>query len=114
MFVENVRQALRPNPRRLLHKGTIQHQHFLRPRSDFLIDLCAGEVGKYQQRSGRMPRHNQLHLLQQKQNFLLGAVAEVDAEHYLPLVLQKSQPVVDCRIGERVVKAHASNPSTTP
>src|SRR5579872_1116097 len=109
IFVEHMRQAVRPHPCRLLHIRTVQHQHFFNLRGNCLVNLRAAEVRERQHRSRCMCGHIGTHLVEQHQHLFPLTVTEIDEEDRLPFVFHKSQPFFNI-----VIRDHASNPSTTP
>ena len=90
VFVEHVRQTLRPHPRRPLHIRTIEHQNFLDPRRHLLVDLRAGEIRQSKNRSGCVPRDIGADQVEQQQHLLGRAVREIDQVDGMALVLDEA------------------------
>src|ERR1035441_6096617 len=101
VFHEGVRDALRADPRRLLHERTVERQHFFNPGGHRVIHRGTGKIGERDERFPRVLRHRDPHILQQKLHLVGIGMRKVQQQNLLALMLDESYAIIHS--GRRIV-----------
>jgi hypothetical protein len=113
VFVENMRQTLRADPRRSFHIRAIEHQNLLHPGRNFLVKMRSRHIGEDQQRSRRMSSYVGAYQIKQHQHLLGRAVTEIRHVDGMAPVFNEAQPLVE-RLAGFHTGIHFKISSTTP